>query len=230
MSHRYFFLCSLLASSLSLHGISAAVDYQATNYDPNTPGGIRFTNEIGVPYTKQIMGTINDFIWTTVFQQNNPSDRKPVDSVNLYITEIEGYEGITWGNNNINLSSSFLEGYQGDVIWGFTSLLYHEMTHVFQWNGEGQTPEGLVEGVADYTKLRANYVSSDFAKPGDGDKWDQGYDFTARFLEYCDGIVPDFVAKLNAMMKFAFDVKYFEDLTGKPVDQLWQEYKAKYGH
>ncbi|CAH1444955.1 unnamed protein product [Lactuca virosa] len=200
MSHRYFFLCSLLAYSLSLHGISA-VDYQVTNYDPNTPGGIRFTNEIGVPYTKQIMGTINDFIWTTVFQQNNPSDRKPVDSVNLYITEIEGYEGITWGNNNINLSSSFLEGYQGDVKWGFTSLLYHEMTHVFQYNGEG-----------------------------DGDKWDQGYDFTARFLEYCDGIVPEFVAKLNAMMKFAFDVKYFEDLTGKPVDQLWQEYKAKYGH
>ncbi|KAI3707985.1 hypothetical protein L2E82_36968 [Cichorium intybus] len=229
MADHYFNLCTLLTLSLSFHGISA-VDYQVTNCVADTPGGIRFNNEIGIPFTKQLMGTVNDFIWTTVFQQNNPDDRKPVDTVNLYIVELEVDEGVTWGNNNINISSSFLQGYQGDLKFAYTALLYHEMTHVFQWNGEGQTPAGLVEGVAEYTTLRANYISPAFAKPGDGSTWDQGYDFTARFLEYCDGIVPGFVAKLNAKMRFAYDVKYFEELTGKPVDQLWQEYKAKYGH
>ncbi|KAI3702370.1 hypothetical protein L6452_28106 [Arctium lappa] len=159
-----FFLCTLL-TFLYLYGITA-VDYQVTNDVPNTPGGIRFTNEIGIPYTKQIMG------------------------------------------------------FNGDVKREFTSVMYHEMTHVLQWDGEGTTPSGLVEGVAEYTKLKANLPQPGFAKPGDGDRWDEGYDVTARFLEYCDGITPGFVAKLNNKMRVTYNVQYFEELTGKPVHQL----------
>ncbi|PWA99619.1 hypothetical protein CTI12_AA005220 [Artemisia annua] len=227
MTYKSFILCTFLAFSISFHEISA-VDYFVTNEATNTPGGLRFDKEIGVPYTKQIMGTINDFIWCTVFQQNNPSDQKPLDSVDVYIVEFEGAEGISWGNNKINISSIFLQGYEGDLKWEFTSLMYHEMTHAFQWDGEGHTPSMLVEGIADYTKLKAGYAQEGFAKPGQGDSWDQGYDFTARFLEYCDELVPEFVAILNKLMRFDFDVKYFDYLTGKPVDQLWMEYKAKY--
>ncbi|XP_023754913.1 uncharacterized protein LOC111903369 [Lactuca sativa] len=228
MALYYFFLCTLFAFSLSFCGTSA-VNYKVTNDASNTPGGIRFTNEIGIPYTKQIMRTINNYVWTTIFEQSDPADRKPVPTMSIYIVEFKGAEAITWGDN-INVSSVYLEGYEGDLKWEYTSLLHHEITHVFQWNGEGQAPVGLVEGVADYTILKANYYPPGFAEPGSGDTWDQGYDFTARFLEYCDGIVPGFVAKLNKMMRFSFDVKYFEDLTGKPVDQLWQEYKAQYGN
>ncbi|GKA09059.1 RNA-directed DNA polymerase, eukaryota, partial [Tanacetum coccineum] len=95
----------------------------------------------------------------------------------------------------------------------------------FQWNGEGQAPSGLVEGIADYTILVANYYyPRGFANPGDGDRWHQGYDISVRFLEYYDGIIPQFVAKLNKMMRYSFNVNYFEELTGKPVDQLWGEY------
>ncbi|KAI3702379.1 hypothetical protein L6452_28116 [Arctium lappa] len=189
MAPHSFFSCTFLTLFLCFHGITA-VDYRVINDAPTTPGGIRFTNEIGIPYTKQIMGTINNFIWSVVFQQTNPSDQKQLDFVNTYIVEFDGAEAISWGNNNIN----------------------------------------LIEGIADYTKLKANYAQDGFAKPGQGDRWDQGYDFTARFLEYCDGLVPGFVAKLNKMMRVTYNVKYFEDLTGKPVDQLWQEYKAKYSH
>ncbi|CAI9290313.1 unnamed protein product [Lactuca saligna] len=228
MALYYFFLYTLFSLSLSFCGTSA-VNYQAINDASNTPGGIRFTNKIGIPYTKQIMRTINNFVWTTILQQSDPADQKHVSTMIVYIQQYKGAEAIAWGDN-INVSSVYLEGYQGDVKWEFTSLLHHEITHVFQWDGEGQAPVGLVEGVADYTKLKANYAQVGFAEPGSGDRWDQGYDFTARFLEYCDGIVPGFVAKLNKMMRFSFDVKYFEDLTGKPVDQLWQEYKAQYGH
>ncbi|KAD6454227.1 hypothetical protein R6Q59_016067 [Mikania micrantha] len=223
------FILYALPTFLSFSGISA-IDYFVTNEAAKTPGGIRFTNEIGIPYTTHKMGTINDFIWSTILQENNPLDRKPVDYVNLYIVEFDGAEGITWGNNNINVSSIYLNGYEGDLKWEFTSLLYHEMTHVFQWDGEGHTPSMLVEGIADYTILRADYAPPGFAKPGQGDRWDQGYDFTARFLEYCDGINSGFVAKFNKKMRFNYDVKYFKELTGKPVDQLWNEYKANYGH
>lgn len=228
MATHFLFFCILLTFTSSFQ-VLLAVEYQVTNDAANTPGGIRFTKEIGIPYTKKIMGTINGFIWSSVLREHNPLDRKHVDSVNVYIVEFDGAEGITSGEN-INVSSLYLKGYNGDVKWEFTSLLYHEMTHVFQWNGEGQAPVGLVEGIADYTILKANYYPRGFANPGDGDTWDQGYDFTARFLEYCDEIVPGFVANLNKMMRFSFDDKYFEDLTGKPVDQLWNEYKENYGH
>nr|GEW54801.1 reverse transcriptase domain-containing protein [Tanacetum cinerariifolium] len=146
MTYNSFILCTLLTFSICLHGISA-MDYFVTNEAASTPGGIRFDQEIGIPYTKQIMG---------------------------------------------------------------------------------RAPSGLMEGVADYTKLKAGYAQDQgFAKPGQGDSWYQGYDVTARFLEYCDEIVPGFVASLNKLMRFDFDVKFFEYLTGKAVDQLWMEYKAK---
>ncbi|XP_076935487.1 uncharacterized protein LOC143602167 [Bidens hawaiensis] len=175
------------------------------------------------------MHEITNFIWSTVFKQNTPADRKPVDTIEVYIQDFDGAEAFTWVNN-INVSAIYLRDYAGpmELKWEFTSLMHHEMTHVFQWNGEGKTPGALTEGIADYTILKANYYPLAFAAPGSGDKWDQGYDFTARFLEYCDGLVPDFVAKLNNMMRYTYDVSFFQDLTGKPVDQLWTEYKAKY--
>ncbi|KAJ0634230.1 hypothetical protein HanPI659440_Chr17g0701861 [Helianthus annuus] len=57
-------------------------------------------------------------------------------------------------------------------ITTFTSLMHHEITHVFQWNGEGKTPAPLVEGIADYTVLKANYNPPGFNMPGSGDRWD----------------------------------------------------------
>ncbi|KAM0031675.1 hypothetical protein Hdeb2414_s0017g00511641 [Helianthus debilis subsp. tardiflorus] len=228
MSVNHLILYTLLTFSLSFPATSA-INYNVINLSPNTPGGIRFTKEIGIPFTKKIMRTINDFIWSTLFQQNTPADRKPLDCVNVYIVEFDGAEGIQWGSYNINVSSIFLKGYEGDLKWKFTSLFYHEMTHCFQWDGEGRAPMNLVEWVADYAKLKAGYAQQGYAARGQGDRWDQGYDFTARFLEYCDGIVPGFVAKLNKKMRHNFDVIYFKELTGKTVDRLWKEYKAKYG-
>ncbi|XP_071740358.1 uncharacterized protein [Rutidosis leptorrhynchoides] len=169
-----FIQCVILTFTLSLFTTSA-INYHVTDDATNTPGGIRFTKEIGISYTKHKMREINKFIWYTLFQQNDPSDQKPLDDINVYIVEFDGAEAITWGNNNIN-----------------------------------------------------DYAPPGFAKPGQGDRWDQGYDFTARFLEYCDGIIPGFVAKFNKMIRTDYDVSYFKDLTGKSVKQLWKEYKAKY--
>ncbi|XP_057795880.1 uncharacterized protein LOC131011986 [Salvia miltiorrhiza] len=45
------------------------------------------------------------------------------------------------------------QGYQGNL----KSLLYHELTHVFQWNGEGQ---------AEYMILKANYYPPGWGRGG----------------------------------------------------------------
>ncbi|XP_047331904.1 uncharacterized protein LOC124935517 [Impatiens glandulifera] len=201
-------------------------EFNVRNDAISTPGGLRFEKEIGNAYTKDMMVKTTNFIWN-MLKEDKAEDKKIVDKVEIVVSNYIGAEAITYGTT-INISSVYVEGYKGDVKWEITSLMYHEMTHVWQWNGAGKAPVGLVEGIADYTILQANYYPPAFAKPGMGDKWDQGYDFTARFLEYCESLKPGFVASLNKMMKDSFSVEYFKVLLGKSVDQLWKEYKAKY--
>ncbi|KAK9941979.1 hypothetical protein M0R45_007669 [Rubus argutus] len=63
---------------------------------------------------------------------------------------------------------------------------------------------------------------------GEGDRWDQGYDVTARFLDYCTSLKDGFVAELNNELKTGYSVNYFSDILGRNADQLWADYKAKY--
>ncbi|XP_030446559.2 uncharacterized protein LOC115669499 [Syzygium oleosum] len=217
------FLATLLILSCSTQ--SHAVEYTVANNAGNTPGGVRFTNEIGIQYSQQTMTESTDFIWRT-FQQNDPADRKDVAKVSLFIDNMDGVAYTS--NNEIHVSATYLGGFSGDVKGEFAGVLYHEMTHVWQWNGAGQAPGGLIEGIADFVRLRSGYVPGHWVQPGQGDKWDQGYDVTARFLDYCNGLKNGFVAELNKKMRTGYSDNYFVDLLGKTVDQLWSEYKAKY--
>ena len=77
-------------------------------------------------------------------------------------------------------------------------------------------------------RLKAGLGLSHWVKPGQGDRWDQGYDVTAQFLNYCNSLRNGFVAELNKKMKNGYSDQFFVDLLGKTVDQLWGDYKAKF--
>lgn len=220
----------LLLSCLVVKNIDAT-QYIVTNTVPNTPGGQLFDQEIGVNFTLSIMPTINQFIYQ-VFQENRPEERRDVPVLNVYISEFPGYA--YKNGDNINISASAMYNiYRPRSIakWAFTSVMYHEMTHVFQWHGNFGAPGGLTEGTADYVMVKSGYYNKDFyTKPGVGTRWDEGYGVTERFLEYCDGLLEGFTAKLNQKMKYKYSDVYWVELLGKPVDQLWREYKAKYGN
>ena len=220
----HVYVLSLLVL-LAINAVSA-VDYTVTNRASATSGGARFTRDIGVDYSKQTLASATDFIWRT-FQQSNAADRKNVQTVNLFIDVMGGVAYAT--NNEIHVSNDYIGNYSGDVRREITGVLYHEMAHIWQWNGNGQTPGGLIEGIADFVRLKANYAPSHWVQAGQGDSWDQGYDVTAKFLDYCNGLRNGFVAKLNKKMKTGYNAQYFVDLLGKTVDQLWKDYKAKYG-
>ncbi|XVF01340.1 hypothetical protein REPUB_Repub04eG0079300 [Reevesia pubescens] len=151
-----------------------AVEYGVNDNTGNSGGGVRFRNEIGVCYSLQTLGSAIDFIWT-IFQQNNPADRKDEQKVTLFI---ENGDGVAFAvNNEIHVNANYLGNYSGQ-----------------------------------------------------GDRWDQGYDVTARFLDYCNNLNDGFVAELNKKMRIGYSATYFVDLLGKTVDQLWSDYKAKYGN
>ncbi|KAH6773097.1 Plant basic secretory protein family protein [Perilla frutescens var. hirtella] len=216
-------LSSLVA--LSTIGGGSAVEYTVTNTAENTPGGAKFNTDIGAQYSLQTMDAATNFIWG-IFQQTNPSDRKSVDRVSLFIDDMDGVAYAS--NNQIHVSARYINSYSGpsDVKTEITGVLYHEMTHVWQWNGNGQAPGGLIEGIADFVRLKAGYVPSHWVRSGEGDRWDQGYDVTARFLDYCDGLRSGFVAELNKKMRDGYSQSFFEELLGKSVDTLWADYKA----
>ena len=221
--HTFFlyFLVTLLAIIQGIH----AVEYVVTNNAGNTPGGVRFNNEIGSDYSKQTLISAADFIWR-LFQQNNDADRKNVPKVSLFIDDMDGVAYAS--NNEIHVSARYINSYSGDVKREITGVLYHESTHIWQWNGNGQTPGGLIEGIADFVRLKAGYAASHWVQPGQGDKWDQRSDVTARFLDYCNGLKNGFVAELNKKMKDGYSANFFVELLGKTVDQLWSDYKAQY--
>ncbi|CAN1134509.1 Basic secretory protease (Fragments) [Linum perenne] len=210
---------------LSLMTTTAAVDYSVTNTAAATPGGSRFNNQIGAKYSRQTLSASTNFIQTT-FRQNDPATRKPVQQVSLFIDDMDGVAYAS--NGEIHVSARYINGYTGDLRREFTGVMYHEMTHVWQWNGNGRAPGGLIEGIADFVRLKADLAPSHWVGPGKGDRWDQGYDVTARFLDYCEGLRSGFVAELNKKMRYGYNDGFFRELTGKSVDQLWRDYKANY--
>jgi PelA/Pel-15E family pectate lyase len=111
--------------------------------------------------------------------------------------------------------------------------MVHETAHVVQaygrrrGNGE-RNPGWLVEGVADYVR----FIKHEPENIGRFDKararYDASYRVSARFLNYLaetyDGQI---VRKLNeAMRKGEYREALFEELTGKPLGQLGDEWKA----
>ncbi|KAL8553381.1 hypothetical protein ACS0TY_001890 [Phlomoides rotata] len=177
------------------------------------------------------MKVANKFIYK-IFEQRTPGEARVVTVLNVYISDFEGYA--YKNGDNINISGSALNNFyfpRSNSKFYFTSMLYHEMTHVFQWHGEFTAPGGLTEGIADYVMVKSGiYEKEKYTKPGTGQKWDEGYGVTGRFLEYCDSLRPGFTAALNKKMRNTYSDNYFQELLGKKLDQLWRDYKAKYGN
>ena len=95
------------------------------------------------------------------------------------------------------------------------------------WVGFGSAPSGLIEGIADYVRLRAGFVPPHWRR-GQGSRWDEGYDVTGYFLNWIEKNYDGFVRAINAILKDAkWDEGMFKLITGKCVDDLWKEYRQE---
>ncbi|KAG5625219.1 hypothetical protein H5410_010437, partial [Solanum commersonii] len=175
-----------------------------TNRDPNSTGGSRFTNAVGINYTKQTLVNSTNFIWA-IFQQTVDADKKQYTALNAFAQ-------ITFSLIPETLKQSSLESYF------MRQLMF----------GNSSTPGGLIEGIADYVRLKAGYVVSNWAKNDQGTLWDESYSVTARFLDYCNGLRNRFVAELNKKMRSGYSNNFLVELLGKTPEQLFVDYKAKY--
>jgi len=91
--------------------------------------------------------------------------------------------------------------------------------------GMGTAPGGLIEGIADYVRLRAGFAAPHWRR-GRGSRWDEGYDVTGYFLDWVEKRNEGFVRGVNAILRDAkWDEGVFKLITGKTVDELWKEYR-----
>ena len=112
-------------------------------------------------------------------------------------------------------------------------VITHEMVHCFQQNCKGTAPGGLIEGIADYVRLKAGLAPPHWkkTKKNIGSKWDEGYQKTAWFLEWLeDKRGPGTISRLNETMgrcKYEEDV-FWPELFGEKIDTLWNRYVASW--
>jgi hypothetical protein len=110
-------------------------------------------------------------------------------------------------------------------------VIRHEMVHCWQWNAYGTAPGGLIEGIADWVRLKSNFVPPHWKQESDGD-WDAGYQHTGYFLDYLENTFGEgSVRKVNESLrgKKYHDGELWEDLFGKKVDKLWEDYGKQLG-
>ncbi len=132
-------------------------------------------------------------------------------------------------HKEIHFSLDYINGIssarQKDEIQG---VLVHEMVHCWQWNAVGTAPGGLIEGIADFVRLKAGLSPPHWKKEGGG-QWDAGYQHTGYFLEWIESTCGrGSVRMINHALK---EKKYQEDdfweqLFGKKVGLLWKEYEG----
>ncbi|KAI1373682.1 BSP-domain-containing protein [Hypoxylon crocopeplum] len=107
-------------------------------------------------------------------------------------------------------------------------VLTHELVHCYQWNGLGSAPGGLIEGVADWVRLRSEQAPPHWRRDEAPAKWDAGYQHTAYFLQYLeDRFGAGTVRRLNEKLrKERYEEKAFwTELVGGPVEQLFEDYR-----
>lgn len=168
-------------------------------------------------------------------------DIPPTRSITLILRSMDGIAYTTGSSKDddhkeIHLSLDYLHDVSkrlrqpGQSSAEIQGVLVHEMVHCWQWNGLGSAPGGLIEGVADFVRLKAGLSPPQWKRGGE--KWDAGYQVTAYFLEWIESEVgTNSVKKINQALqgeKYEEQV-FWKRFFGKNVEDMWEEYLASIG-
>ncbi|OJD29160.1 plant basic secretory protein [Diplodia corticola] len=160
------------------------------------------------------------------------SDIPPVRSITLILRSMGGVayttgKDIDSDHKEIHFSLDYIshiakERRKEEML----GVLRHEMVHCWQWNALGTAPGGLIEGIADYVRLKCGFVPPHWKREADGD-WDAGYQHTGYFLDHLEKTYGhgSVMAINESLRRKEYDEEIFwQDIFGKSVKHLWKEY------
>jgi hypothetical protein len=108
-------------------------------------------------------------------------------------------------------------------------VVTHEMVHCYQYNGFGTANGGLIEGIADFVRLKAGLSPPHWNRKDKPSSWDQGYQHTAYFLEWIEERFGEgSVARINLALKGARykERRFWNRLFGRSIKELFGDYSA----
>ena len=206
----------------------------AQNPDHNTPrvltgdsltsGGfslIFVSNDAGLdPTTRQNLINVFFTVYPQEVERFNKSSLKKV----IFFVDT-AYKGVAeTGNGMARFNPQWLKDHPQDI-----DVVTHEVMHVVQ-DYRNYDPGWLTEGIADYVRYvyGVNNLGGRWALPDyrSGQHYQNAYRVTARFLLWIEKnkykkIVDDMD---KAMRNGTYSPELWKKLTGKTVDELWNEY------
>lgn len=203
--------------------------------DLGLPGASDFLSSVNA---STLLATAARRVRRHLYRSLPPSSCPPTRSVTVVLRHMGGVAYTTGTDldpehhKEIHLSLGYVAGVKpkSRLAAEIEGVLTHEMVHCYQWNGNGTCPGGLIEGIADWVRLRCKLSPPHWRRDDTGKKWDGGYQHTAYFLEYLEGQFGEgTVRRINDKLR---DHKYVEELFwtglfGRRVGHLWEEYVEK---
>ncbi|PTB70780.1 BSP-domain-containing protein [Trichoderma citrinoviride] len=156
----------------------------------------------------------------------------PTSSVTLVLEDFNGVAYTVGAQADSNVKEiHFSESYiarvdPSRVAREIDGVLTHELVHCFQYNGRGTAPGGLIEGIADWVRLRCGLAPPHW-KQEVKDSWDAGYQHTAYFLDYLERRFGNgTVRRINEKLRVSrYDERVFwTSIFGQDVKTLFADY------
>lgn len=160
----------------------------------------------------------------------------PTRSVTLILQAMDGV-AFTKGSfldddhKEIHLSLDYMAeiecAQQKEEICG---VIVHEMVHCWQWMSDDTCPRGLIEGIADFVRLKAGLAPPHWTRE-EGENWDAGYQHTAYFLDWLEEQYGNgTVQRVNEHLRRGKYVEreFWKRLFSKEVNELWKDYQKSF--
>ncbi|KAL4818715.1 hypothetical protein BDW67DRAFT_157227 [Aspergillus spinulosporus] len=186
----------------------------------------------------------------------------PTRSVTVLLRDIGGVAYTTGkeidnDHKEIHVSLAYIQHCRtkADPVAELVGVLTHELVHCYQYAAPRATidgkpddstpraPGGLIEGVADFVRLKAGLSPPHWSRPTSAkerpEKWDSGYQHTAYFLAWLEdvrfgrgaiGLLNDRLCRVGYVGEGRPGVKgdeqesFWKALYGVEIDELWDEY------
>ncbi|KAF7174293.1 hypothetical protein CNMCM5623_006857 [Aspergillus felis] len=182
----------------------------------------------------------------------------PTRSVTVLLRDIDGVAYTTGielddDHKEIHLSLSYIKSSAAehpDPTAEITGVLTHELVHCYQHTAPKgdenasvpRPPDGLIEGIADFVRLKAGLEPPHWKRPTSAkerpSKWDQGYQHTAYFLAWLEdvrvgkgavGMLNDRLLRVGYVGEDSESENqdtqsFWRGLFGKGISELWEEY------
>lgn len=129
-------------------------------HDLSEPGVIRFF-ELGANPHALLAACVS-----SIFQQLYSDGSMPVPPVRSITLYLERFDGIAYTKGSqldeemhkeVHLSTEYIASIASDRLeHEVRGVLLHELVHALQWNGRKTCPGGLIEGIADWVRLKCH--------------------------------------------------------------------------